>query len=325
MRAFEYHAPRQIADAIHTLSAAEGDARICAGGTDILGRLKDGIDNPDKLVCLKTLPDMRYIRDEQEGVRIGALTTLATIEEHPLIAKSFPVLFQALLVTAAPQIRNQATLGGSICQRPRCWYLRGPFDCLRKGGYKCFAVDGENKYHAILGGHLCFIVHPSDSATALLALNASVKIHGPKGEKTVPIEKFFIGPEVNIMKENILEDDDIVTEIFIPRTFSNSRGAFNKSRERQSYDFALASAAAQCRVENGVCREARIVLGGVAPIPWRSHEAEAELVGKKLDAKTIDRASTAAVSKAKPMAQNSYKVDLTKQLLAKSLFQVANA
>jgi xanthine dehydrogenase YagS FAD-binding subunit len=322
MRAFEYFAPQLLADAIHTLSTAGGNAQVCAGGTDILGRLKDGVDSPDKLVCLKTLPEMRYVRESNEGIRIGALTTLSTIEEHPIIQKSFPLLVQALYVTAAPQIRNQATLGGSICQRPRCWYLRGPFDCLRKGGAKCFAVDGENKYHAILGGHLCYIVHPSDTATALLALNASAKIQGSKGEKTVPLDKFFVGPEVNILKENILEDDEILTEVTVPMPPAGARGAFSKSRERQSYDFALSSAAVQCTMKNGVCAEVRVVLGGVAPIPWRSLEAEEELRGKKLDQRTIERAAAASVRKAKPMAQNAYKVDLTRQLVSKSLSQI---
>lgn len=322
MRAFEYFAPQQLADVIRTLSSGGGTAQICAGGTDILGRLKDGVDSPDKLVCLNTLPEMRYIHESNDGVRIGALASLSAIEEHPLIRKSFPLLVQALYVTAAPQIRNQATLGGSICQRPRCWYLRGPFDCLRKGGAKCFAVDGENKYHAILGGHLCYIVHPSDSATALVALNASAKIQGSKGEKTVPLDKFFVGPEVNILKENILEDDEILTEIFIPMPSAGARGSFSKSRERQSYDFALASAAVQCTLKSGVCAEVRVVLGGVAPIPWRSSEAEDEVRGKRLDQKTIDRAAAAAVQKAKPMAQNAYKVDLTRQLVSKSLSQI---
>ncbi|MFI5174538.1 MAG: FAD binding domain-containing protein [Terriglobia bacterium] len=322
MRAFEYFAPQQLADVIRTLSTAGGNAQVCAGGTDILGRLKDGVDSTDKLVCLKTLPEMRYVHESNDGVRIGALASLSTIEEHPIIRKSFPLLIEALFVTAAPQIRNQATLGGSICQRPRCWYLRGPFDCLRKGGAKCFAVDGENKYHAILGGHLCYIVHPSDTATALLALNASAKIQGSKGEKTVPLDKFFVGPEVNILKENILEDDEILTEVFIPMPPAGSRGAFSKSRERQSYDFALGSAAVQCTMKNGVCSEVRVVLGGVAPIPWRSVEAEEELRGKKLDQKTIERAAAAAVRKAKPMTQNAYKVDLTRQLLSKSLSQI---
>lgn len=322
MRAFEYHAPHHILDAIQSLIQANGDAQICAGGTDILGRMKDGMDSPSRLVCIKTLPDLRYLRESSDGLRIGALTPLVMIEEHPVIQKSFPVLTQALAVTASPQIRNQATLGGSICQRPRCWYLRGPFDCLRKGGAKCFAVDGENQYHAILGGHLCYIVHPSDSATALVALNASVKIYGQKGEKTVPIEKFFIGPEVNILKENILDDDEIVTEVFIPAPAAGARGAFAKSRERQSYDFALASAAVQCSTKNGVCSDVRVVLGGVAPIPWRSHEAETVLRGKKMTDATIREAAEAAVSKAKPLAQNAYKVDLTKQLLTKSLKEV---
>lgn len=321
MRAFEYYAAGQISDAIQSLAKANGNAQICAGGTDLLGRLKDGMDSPERLVCIKTLPDLRYIRESGSGIRIGALTTLSAIEEHPVIRKSYSLLAQALHVTASPQIRNQATLGGSICQRPRCWYLRGPFDCLRKGGSKCFAVDGENKYHAILGGHLCFIVHPSDSATALVALNASATIRGSKGEKTVSLEKFFVGPEVNILKETILEEDEIITEIFIPMPKAGSRGAFNKSRERQSYDFALASAAVQCSADNGVCSAVRIILGGVAPIPWRSHEAEAELLGKKLDSKAIAAAATAAVRRAKPLSQNQYKIDLTKELLAKSLLE----
>ncbi|MDD5542772.1 MAG: xanthine dehydrogenase family protein subunit M [Acidobacteriia bacterium] len=323
MRAFEFHPAHQISDAIRSLDEANGNARICAGGTDLLSRLKDDVDNPERLVCIRTLPDLRYIRNDKDGVRIGALTTLSTIEEDAYVQKQLPLLHQALQVTAAPQIRNQATMGGSICQRPRCWYLRGPFDCLRKGGKECFAVYGENKYHAILGGHLCYIVHPSDSATALVALNASVKIHGSKGEKTVPIEKFFVGPEVNILKENILEDDEIITEVFIPHPAPGCRGAFNKSRERQSYDFALASAAVQCRMSRGVCEDVRVVLGGVAPIPWRSREAEAVVRGKKLSAATIREASEAALRNAKPLTQNDYKVDLTKLLLTKSFQQVS--
>ncbi len=323
MKAFEYHAPHQIADAIRVLSVSNGDAQVCAGGTDILGRMKDGVTTPDTLVCIKTLPNLHYIREEPAGIRIGALTTLVTIEEHPAIQKQFPLLTEALRLTAAPQIRNQATLGGSLCQRPRCWYLRGPFECFRKGGYKCYAVDGENRYHAILGGHLCFIVHPSDSATALVALNATAVIHGPHGEKKVPLEQFFIGPEVNIMKENILDDDEIVTEVFIPSPAPGARGAFTKSRERHSYDFALASAAVQCSLQGGVCSDPRVILGGVAPIPWRSHEAEAELRDRRLDAAIIERAASAAVSRAKPMTQNTYKVELAKRLLAKSLHEVA--
>ena len=220
---------------------------------------------------------------------------------------------------ASPQLRNQGTIGGNLCQRPRCWYFRGDFHCAKKGGDTCYAIEGENRYHAIFGGDPCYIVHPSDTAPMLVALGASVKVAGQGGERTVALEDFFVLPDEELYKENVLQPGEMVTEIIVPAPASGLVSSYRKVRERGSWDFALASVALALRLSGKRVEEARVVLGGVAPKPWRSLAAEAALTGKQLDATTARTAAQAAVADAEPLEQNRYKVLLVKGIVEESL------
>jgi xanthine dehydrogenase YagS FAD-binding subunit len=304
-----------------------------AGGIDLLGEMKNELIRPKMLVNLKTIPDLDHIRLSESGALwIGALTTLASIESHPEINKRYPVLAQAARSVATPQIRNVGTLGGNLCQRPRCWYYRGAaFHCLRKGGKECLTVTGENQYNAILGGGPDYIVHPSDCAPALIALGANVKVSGIKGVRTMPLEEFFVLPKVNFQRENRLQAGDVVTEIHVPvperkslsSTVPEWRSVYLKIKERGAWDFALASVAVQVQLVNRVCSSARVVLGGVAPAPWRSLEAEKVCSGKKIDDAVAASAGSAAVAGAVPLGKNDYKVDLAANLVKRALLMCA--
>ncbi len=293
---------------------------LLAGGTDLLGLMKEGVIQPRKVINIKHIRELEGIRETTKGLEIGAATRLSDIAEHPLIQEKYSVLAQAVASIATPQLRNMGTIGGNICQRPRCWYFRGSeYHCLKKGGDMCYAVEGLNKYHAILGGGPCYIVHPSDTAPALMALNASVEIWSPDGERTLPLETFFQLPEDNLARENILQPNEIVTRLYIPRPEQGTRSRYLKFRERQSMDFALASVAVVAKIQNTVVRHIRIVLGGVAPIPWRVSQAEAVLMNKTLTEERIDRAAESAVKEADPLEHNRYKVVLTRNLVSKTL------
>jgi xanthine dehydrogenase YagS FAD-binding subunit len=224
---------------------------------------------------------------------------------------------------ASPQIRHAGTMGGNLCQRPRCWYYRNEqIVCLKKGGDRCYAASGENKYNAILGGGPSYIVHPSDTATALLALDASVTIAGPKGSRIVPLERFFTLPTVNVRRENILKPDEIVTEILVPASPLAARSAYLKFREKSSMDWAMAAAAVALRLHEGRVAQARIVLGGVAPIPWRAPKAEAALIGRAVSEGTLHDVTEAALDGAVPLEHNGYKIPLTKTLVRRAIRQV---
>jgi xanthine dehydrogenase YagS FAD-binding subunit len=238
---------------------------------------------------------------------------------------------QAVNFSAMPQIRNAATIGGNLCQRPRCWYYRDEHTiCLKKGGMKCYAVEGENEYHAILGGGPCYIVHPSDPAPALLALGASVVINGGQKERTVPLEEFFVLPQKDVHRENTLAQNEIITHVVIPASGPETKSAYLKEREKDSYDWALSSAAVALKLGSAgiagggrVVESARIVLGGVAPIPWRAIAAEKALTGKPISDATIAEAAKAAVADAKPMAKNAYKVPLTEVVVRRAIQKAA--
>ena len=256
---------------------------------------------------------------------LGALVTLAEIEEHPAVRRSYAALAEAARSVGSPQIRNVGTIGGNLCQRPRCWYYRDEgILCIKKGGSKCYAAEGKNKYNAILGGGPSYIVHPSDCAPALLALNARVTIAGPGGKtRQVPLEEFFVLPRVNVFRENILQPNEIVTMVEVPTPAPGTRSAYLKFKERDSMDWALSSVGAALTMRNGVVGDARVVLGGVAPIPWRSKEAEAVLRGKAVTPALADQAAEAALADAKPLADNGYKVPLTKVLIRRALLACA--
>ncbi len=314
---FSYVRPQTSDEALQLLS--ESGTRIHAGGTDLIGCLRDGVMRVDQVVSLSALNGLKGIREEGDQIRIGALTTVADVAASALLSENCPVLSQAAATVASPQLRNQGTLGGNLCQRPRCWYFRGEFHCLKKGGAMCFAFNGENRYHAIFGGGPCYIVHPSDTAPALVALGASLRINSPRGERTIPAEDFFQLPSENLTGETDLLRAEMVEEILIPKPVAGSRSSYRKVRERGSWDFALTSVALSVRFDGETVRDARVVLGGVAPIPWRSKSAEEAIKGRRLDSETVAQAAQAAVEGAEPLEQNGYKVLLTKGVVEESL------
>jgi xanthine dehydrogenase YagS FAD-binding subunit len=319
---FTYVRPTSVADALE-LGAVEG-ARVHAGGTDLLGCLRDGVFTVGKVVSLAGLDELRGIRATNDGgLRIGALTTLTEVAEDTTVRERYPGLAQGAASAASPQLRNQGTIGGNLCQRPRCWYFRGEYHCLRKGGDRCYAVTGDNRYHCILGGQACYIVHPSDTAPALVALGARVRVVSRGGQRLVPLEEFFVPPARSIRRENVLGPDELLTEVLLPSLPAGTRSAYRKVRARGSWDFALAGVAVRATVSAGRVREARIVLSGVAPVPWRATEAEAALTGAGLDAGAIGRAADASVTGAQPLAHNGYKIPLVRGLVAETLEALA--
>ncbi len=325
MQNFSYVNATSIEQVPSLLGSSWDDAVVMAGGTDLLGEMKDFAAVPKRVVNLKSIEGLDYIRQDDAALRIGALTTLTDVLNDGAVSKDYPILHQAVSVIASPQIRNMATLAGNILQRPRCWYYRSEdFPCLKKGGARCYAVGGVNTYHAIFGSGPSYIVHPSDAAPALMALDATVKIHGPRGGNEVVMDDFFTLPEMNIRRENILRPNEIVTELTIPKPEANSKGMYLKVRERESIDFALVSLAAQMTVVNGTCERASLVLGGVAPVPWRAVAAEQYLRGRRITESRAESAAEAAVEDAKPMPNNSYKVEIAKNLVKQAVLALAS-
>lgn len=316
MNNFEYLQPQSIEKASNYLSK-NSKSIIYAGGTDILGLMKDDIFNYNQLVNLKNIESLDYIRyDENEGLKIGALTKLSEIEKNETVKKHAELLQLSVKEIATSQLRNVGTIGGNICQRPRCFYFRGEYECIRKGGDTCFAVMGNNKYHCIIGGGPCYIVHPSDSAVALLALNAKFKINDGKNEKIVSAKDFFILPEVDDQKENILKNGEILTEIIIPNSESKI-SKFIKVKERGAWDFALLSIAGIFEINDKIIKTGKITFGGVAPIPWEEERVNNELIGLKINEESVNNLSNIAFEKAEALDMNSYKIILAKNLIKK--------
>lgn len=321
---FAYVRAHSVKEAVKHL-ATDG-AALHAGGTDLLGCLRDHVFNVGKVVSISGLSTLRGIRETGEGVlAIGALTTITEVAESPLVRQHYAALAQGAGEVASPQLRNQGTLGGNICQKPRCWYYRGEFHCLRKGGDHCYAIGGENQFHCIFGGSGCYIVHPSDTAPALIALEASVKIAGNRGTRTVPVEHFHVPPMQDVRRETVLEPDELVTEIRIPPPSTGLRSSYRKVRARRAWDFALAGVALAVHFNGAAAEKARVVLSGVAPVPWRSQEAEEILVGKHLDANLAAKAAEAAIKNARPMTKNAYKIPLLRGVLEEELLAIAKA
>ncbi|MDQ2800238.1 MAG: xanthine dehydrogenase family protein subunit M [Armatimonadota bacterium] len=325
MKAFDLIHPATVAEATRLLAQGGGldSIRPMGGGQDLLGTMKDYILTPATVVDLKRIPNLNKITASAKGLHIGALVTITEVEEHPDIRAHYPVLAEAAQSIATIQIRNVGTVGGNLCQRPRCWYYRNEhIVCLKKGGTKCYAApdSAENKYNAILGGGPSYIVHPSDLAPALLCLNAVLTIAGPNGKtRQLPLAEFFTLPsQADVTHENVLKPGELVTEIFVPASPLTARSTYLKFREKNSLDWALSSVAMALETEGGVVKQARIVLGGVAPIPWHAQAAEAALHGKPLNDATIRAAALAATEGAKPLAQNGYKVPLTQTMVRRA-------
>jgi xanthine dehydrogenase YagS FAD-binding subunit len=309
--AFSYVKAKTVKEAVKELSQKE--ARVYSGGSDLMGCLRDEVFAADKVVSLSGIPELNGVnKDADGGMRIGAMTHVSELAANEEIARDYPALSAALKVIASPQLRNQGTLGGNICQRPRCWYYRGDFDCAKKGGDMCYAFQGENTYHAIFGGDPCYIVHPSDSAPALIAHGAKVTINGPTGARKIKLEDFFVLPADDLYKENVLKDNEIVTHIHLPPAAANVFGTYNKIRTRESWDFAIVSAAVVLRMTGSTIDKARVVLGGVAPKPWRVNKAEKAAEGKPLNMETAKLVAEAALEGADPLEHNGYKINMAK-------------
>lgn len=320
---FRYVRAKSVADAVRQLGAP-GAAAVHAGGTDLLGCVRDEILTPDRVVSIAGLEELKGIAAlPAGGLRIGALTPLAVVASDPAITGKYRGLAQAAGAAASPQLRNQGTLGGNICQRPRCWYYRGDFHCLRKGGDRCFAVQGQNDNHCILGGENCYIVHPSDTAPALVALGARIRVAGPGGSRLVPAGSFFVGPAQNVTRENILQKNEIVTEILLPPAEAGLVSSYRKIRGRGAWDFALAGVALAVLLKGGTVERARVVLSGAAPIPWRAEGVEKAIAGKRLTPDVIAAAAGAATAGAEPLEKNGYKLALFTGVVAESLEAVA--
>ena len=319
---FDYVAPASVQDAVKQLSS--GGARVHSGGTDLLSCLRDEVFTADKVVSLSRISALKGIKAAGGGVRIGAMTPVAEVAKDSTIRAQYPGLAQAASEVASPQLRNQGTIAGNICQRPWCWYFRGGFNCVRKGGPQCYAENGDNRYHAIFTKEgLCYIVHPSDTAPALMALQAQVSITGPRGARTIPLQDFFVGPGTDPTKETVLKQGEVVTEILLPAPAPGLRSSYRKVRERQSWDFALAGVALALQIKDGKVASGRVVLSGVAPTPWRSKDVENAIMGKALDAGTIAKAAEAAVKGAEPLKHNAYKVALVRGMVEEALQAIA--
>jgi xanthine dehydrogenase YagS FAD-binding subunit len=326
MKAFANVNARDLAQAIALAKQAAANkqaASFVGGGSDLLALVKERILAPDVIVNLKTAKGLDQVTSSRDGVTIGAVMTLDAVSRHQTIRRDHLVLAEAAGSVATPQIRNVATLGGNVCQRPWCWYYRNGFPCLKNGGTTCFSATGENQFHAIFGGGPSYIVHPSDTAPALVALDATIRIVGPAGERMVPASEFFILPREDARRENALGADEVLASVHVPAARPGTRSAYHKILDREAWTHAVVSAAMVLEMDGQVCRRARIVLGGVAPIPWRVPEAEALLAGQRITPELAAKAGEAAVAGARPLAKNAYKVPLTRNMVRRTLVELA--
>lgn len=320
MKAFSYVNAANEKEAISALSSERGRILPLAGGMDLISLMKDYIAQPDRLVNVKNL-DRRIQRLPDGSMRIGAAVTIAELVAHAELSKAYPAFVQAAEEVGTPQIRNAGTVGGNLNQRPRCWYYRNEeFNCLKKGGSRCFAVDGENQYHAIFGDGPCHIIHPSSLAVPAIALDARFRIAGPSGEREVSAAEYFVMPDKNMFGETILAPNELLTHVTLPPP-RGARNATYEVRFKQSHDWPLAAASVALTVSGQTIKAARVVLGSVAPIPWRSAAAEAALAGKPLTEETANLAADAAVTSAKPMSRNAYKVRIARTAVKRAIMK----
>lgn len=328
MRGFELYDATSVSEALDLLKKNSSRAvKVVGGGSDLVGGImKDwvagkGMPLPEVLIDLTTVKDLVGVKAIDSGVSIGAATTLTDVMASPDVAAKFPMLVKASESVASPLIRNFGTIGGNVNQRPRCWFFRGEdFNCYKKGGDFCYAVTGDNRYHAIIGGELCYIVHPSDAATALLALNASAKVVGTEGERTVSFDQYFIGPREDVLRETVLKPTEFMTHVTIPNPASGTKQGWQKLKDRAVYDFAIVSVAAAFTVEGNTWKDGRIALGGVSPVPYRAKVVEDALKGKDIKA-TIASAAATIRTVARPMSLNGYKVDLAATLIERAVLE----
>lgn len=320
MRAFDHSTAQSADEAVTALRG--GGASIIAGGADLLSLMKADIVAPTRIIDLKPARELRGISFAADGsTQIGALTTLTDIERDATLAERLPILRAAVRDAATPQLRNVATVGGNLMQRNRCWYLRGPYQCWQKGGDQCFARGGQNKYHAIFDTGPCVAVHPSDLAPALLALDARVNITGSSGARNIAIDELLQPPTPERRHEATLADDEVIVAVTIPAQPDGAHGVYLKLMERQAWAYALVSAAVQLTLVDGEVERARIVLGGVSSAPRRIPAVEALLVGQVVTPELAARAADLAVDGAAPLAHNTYKVQMAREITRRAILQ----
>lgn len=324
MRDFEFVTPKGLREAGLLLVKHGERAALKAGGIDLVDLMKEGIASPSIVVNLLPLRTLESIEDDgARGLTIGPLATLARVADDAKVAARYPLLAAALGEAATPQLRNVATIGGNLCQRPRCWYFRSAeFACLKKGGDTCFAVDGDNRYHAIFGDGPCHIVSPSSAGLALVALGGTITVLGASGEKQIDAEKFFTMPDADVSRENALRPGEIVSGVHVPAPAAGTVSSYLKIREKESFDWPIAEAAVVLVKDGGgTVRSARVVLGAAAPVPWRAGEAEKKLVGRGVTEPSAAEAADAAIAGAKPMSGNAYKVGLLREVVRRAILQ----
>jgi len=325
MRPFEYVSPNTRAQAISLLGTSWGNAEILAGGTDLLALMKDDVVAPKRLINIKGVHDLDGVFSNAQGFHIGALTTLGDLADDARVRRNYPALAEALLEAASPQIRNQATLGGNLCQRPRCWYFRNGFGLLpRNQAGKELVAEGENRFHAILGNEgPAKFVSPSTLVPILIAYGAKIRLEGPKGKRELPLEKFFVIPKNEGEREHDLRPNEIVTEVVIPPA-PDARAAHYEIRQKEAFEWPLAVAGVALKMRGSTVKSARIVMGYVAPVPWPSPEAEQALVGQPINKDTALKAAEAALANAKPLSHNAYKVQLARVALKRAILKAAS-
>ena len=324
MKAFAYVNPTNEKDAVAALKT-DGIALPLAGGQDLLARMKDYIDTPDRIVNVKNALDATIVATPDGGLRIGAAVKVIDLCESLQVARMYPAIAAAAIEIGTPQIRHQGTVGGNVNQRPRCWYFRNEeFVCYKKGGSRCFAVNGENQYHAIFGNDgPSHIVHPSSLAVPFVAYGARFRVIGPNGEREVPAADFFTMPTLaNVLKENVLDDEELLTHVVLPPP-GNIKSGHYEVRYKASHDWPLAFCTVMAIMNGTTATAARVVLGAVAPVPWRSRPAEAALAGKPLNEEAASAAAEAAVSEARPMSGNAYKIQIARTAVKRAVLRAA--
>ena len=319
---FHYIDAQSLDEAVALLS--QPGAVAMGGGTDLLPQVKDGVVVAEQLVGLAAIPGMAGIDETNVGLAIGAASTIAHVAAHPVVRRRYAALAEAAGGLATPQIRNEATIGGNLAQRPRCWYYRSPLiPCLKKGGDRCYALAGNTRLLCVTGGDRCYIVHPSDAAVALSALDARLEIVGPNGARELPIGEFFAGPARDIYRENVLEPGELVTRIVLPPAGAPERSVYLKVRERESGDFALVSVAAALTLDgDGTISKARVALGGVAPVPYRDTEVEGYLAGRTIAEVDFAEAASLALANATPLPGNGFKLPMARNIIRRGLSQL---
>jgi xanthine dehydrogenase YagS FAD-binding subunit len=324
MRPFEYASPTTKEQAVGLLGTTWGQAEVLAGGTDLLALMKDDVVRPKRLVSIKQIQEMNGVAASSDGLRVGALTTLGELADNVNVVKGYPALAEALNDAASPQIRNMATLGGNLCQRPRCWYFRGGFGLLPKSeSGKDLVTEGENRYHAILGNDgAAKFVSPSSIVPVLVAYGASIRLVGSKGPRELLLERFYVIPKTETEREHDLRPNEILAEVILPPA-NGMKVAHYEIRQKQAFDWPLALAAVALTMNGSSVQSARVVIGYVAPVPWRSAEAERALVGKSVSEDTAKAAADAALQNATPLSHNAYKIQLAKVAVKRAILKAA--